>query len=131
MRSRGRAARLDRRELRKLDRELSKIGGFGAPRRPQPHKAKDFLGAVVTLAVLGAILLDVTNVLASRCGAELNQRTGPSSCTGMAAVAHHVHAALALSVAACAAVAVTAFIWYVFWGYKTNGPAGNHDTPGP
>jgi hypothetical protein len=122
---------LDRRELRKLDRELSKIGGFGEPRAPQPHKAKDFLGAVVTLAVIGAILLEVTNVLASRCAAELNPRTGSGSCTGMAAVAHHVHAAVTLSVAACAAVAVAAFIWYVCWGYKTNGPADNHDTLGP
>ena len=131
MRSRGRAARLDRRELRKLDRELSKIGGFGEPRRPQPHRAKDFLGAVVTLAIIGAILLEVTNVLASRCGAALSPRTGPGSCTGIAAVAHHVRAAVTLSVAACAAVAVTAFIWYVFWGYKTNGPAEDHDAPGP
>ena len=123
---------MDRRELRRLDKELSKIGGFGEPPRPQPHKAKDFLGAAVTLAVIGAILLDITNVLASRCEAELNPRTGSGSgsCTGIAAVAHHAHTAVTLSVAACAALAVIAFIWYLFWGYKTNGPAQNHDAPG-
>jgi hypothetical protein len=131
MRSRGKAARMDRRELRKLDKELSKIGGFGEPPRPQPHKAKDFLGAAVTLAVIGAIILEITNVLASRCQAGLNPRTGSGSCTGVAAFAHHARTAVTLSVAACAALAVIAFIWYMFWGYKTNGPAENHDTPGP
>jgi len=122
---------MDRRELRKLDKELSKIGGFGEPSGPRPHKAKDFLGAVVTLAVFGAILLEVTNVLASRCEAELNPRTGPGYCTGMAAVAHHVRPAVTLSVAACAVLAVIAFVWYMLWGYKTNGQARNHGTPGP
>jgi hypothetical protein len=112
---------MDRRELRKLDKELSKIGGFGEPSGPRPGKSKDFLGAVVTLAVIGAILLDVTNVLASRCDAELNPRADPGSCSGMAAVAHHAHAAVTVSVAACAALAVIAFIWYMLWGYKTNG----------
>jgi hypothetical protein len=129
---------MDRRELRKLDKELSKIGGFDEadgpwlpkepgepwppkePEGPQPHRAKDFLGAVVTLAVIGAILLDLTNVLASRCAAEPNPRTGRGSCSGMAAVAHHAHAAVTLSVAACAALAVIAFIWYMLRGYKTS-----------
>ena len=131
MRSRGKAARMDRRELRKLDRELSKIGGFSDPPEPRPHKAKDFLGAVVTLAVIGAILLEMTNVLASRCQVKLNPRAGAGTCTGVAAVAYHVHVAVALSVAACAALAVTAFTWYIFWGYKTNGPTGTQDTPSP
>ena len=119
---------MDRRELRKLDKELSKIGGFGEPRRPA-HRGKDFLGAVVTLAIFGAILLDVTNVLASRCGAGLNQRTAPGGCSGIAAVAHHARGAVTLSVAACAALAVIAFIWYMFWGYKTNGQVTENGGP--
>ena len=121
---------MDRRELRKLDRELSKMGGFGEPDGPPPHKPKDFLGAVVTLAVIGAIILDVTNVLASRCTAELSSRDGSGSCSGMAAVAHHAHAAVTLSVAACATLAVIDFVWYMLWGYKMNGRAGNHGAPG-
>jgi hypothetical protein len=127
MSSPRKAARLDRRELRRLDKELSEIGGFPEPSGeqplkpgPPPHKPKDFLGAVVTLAIFGAILLDVTDGLASRCEAELNPRTGPGSCSGMAAVAHHAHAAVTVSVAACAALAVAAFIWYMLWGYKTS-----------
>ena len=28
-----------------------------------------------------------------------------------------------MGVAACAALAVMAFIWYIFWGYKANGQA--------
>jgi hypothetical protein len=131
MRPRGKAARMDRRELRKLDKELSRLGGFGEPPAPQPHKAKDFLGAAVTLAVIGAILLEVTNVLASRCKAEPNAHTGPGTCSGLAAVAHHAHAAVTLTVAACAALAMIAFFWYIFWGYKTNGRAGGHGAPGP
>ena len=121
---------MDRRELRKLDKELSKIGGFGEPPRPRPHKAKDSLGALVTLAVLGAILLEMTNALASRCNTEVDPRTGLGTCTGIAAVAHHVHAAVALSAATCAALAMIAFFWYLLWGYKTNGPAESHDAPG-
>lgn len=120
---------MDRRELRKLDKELSRIGGFGEPSRPQPHKPKDSLGALVTLAVLGAILLEMTNALASRCNAELNLRTGLGTCTGMAAVAHHVHTVVALSAAACAALAMIAFAWYMLWGYKANRPAESHDAP--
>jgi hypothetical protein len=130
MRPRGRAARLDRRELRKLDKELSKIGGFGEPKKP-PHVAKDFLGAVVTLAIIGALVLQATDVLASHCRTEPNPHTGPRRCSGIAAVAHHAAGAVTLSVAACAALAVTAFIWYIFWGYKTRGqPAQGHDASG-
>jgi hypothetical protein len=131
MRRRGRAARLDRRELRKLDKELSKIGGFGEPTKP-PHVAKDFLGAVVTVAIIGALLLQATDVMASRCRTEPTPHTGPRSCSGVAAVAHHAAGAVTLSVAACAALALAAFIWYIFWGYKTHRrPAEGHDTSGP
>jgi hypothetical protein len=48
----------------------------------------------------------------------------------MAAVAHHVHAAVTLGAATCAALAMIAFFWYLLWGYKTNGPAESHDAPG-
>jgi hypothetical protein len=131
MRPRGKAARMDRRELRKLDKELSRLGGFGEPPAPQPHKAKDFLGAAVTLAVIGAILLEVTNVLASRCAAKPDAHTGRGTCSGLAAVAHHAHTTVTLTVAACAALAMITFFWYIFWGYKTNGRAGGHGAPGP
>lgn len=131
MRSRSRAARLERRQLRQLSKELSTIPGFGEPQRPPPHKAKDFLGAAVTLAILGAIVLQVTDGLASRCGAGLNPRTRPGSCSGMAAVAHHADGIVTLSAIACGALAVLAFIWYLLWGYKTNAPATEtQDTPG-
>jgi hypothetical protein len=79
---------------------------------------------VVTLAVIGAILLQVTDGLASRCQAGPNPHAGPGACSGPAAFAHHAQAAVTVGVAACAALAAMAFIWYMFWGYKTNGQAG-------
>jgi len=42
---------------------------IGSPRRP-PHLAKDVLGAAVTLAVIGAFLLQATNRLARPCSAK-------------------------------------------------------------
>ena len=131
MRSRSRAARLERRQLRQLSKELSTIPGFGKPQRPPPHKAKDFLGAAVTLAILGAIVLQVTDGFASRCGAELNPRTRPGNCSGIAAIANHAHEVVTLSAIACGVLAAVAFIWYMLWGYKTNGPVTeNQDTSG-
>jgi hypothetical protein len=82
--------------------------------------AKDVLGAMVTLAVIGAFLLQVTDGLASRCRAGPSPRAGPAACSGPAAFAHHVQGAVTIGVAACAAIA---FIWYMFWGYKANGQA--------
>ena len=78
---------------------------------------------MVTLAIIGAILLQVTDGLASQCRAGRNRRAGPGACSGPAAFAHHVQVPVTLSVAACAALAVMAFIWYIFWGYKANGQA--------
>jgi hypothetical protein len=85
--------------------------------------AKDVLGAMVTLAIIGAFLLQVTVGLASRCGAGPSPRAGTAACSGPAAFAHHVQGAVTMAVAACAALAVIAFIWYMFWGYKANGQA--------
>ncbi len=131
MRPGDKPARIGRRQLRQLSKDLSTIPGFGKPQEP-PHLAKDFLGAAVTLAVIGAILLQVTDGLASRCGAELNKRTGPATCSGMAAIANHAQRVVTLCVIGCAALAVIAFIWYMLWGYKVNGQvAGNRHPSGP
>jgi hypothetical protein len=116
-----RSACAQRRLLRQLSKELSTVDGFGEPPKPPPHRAKDFLGAAVTLAIIGVILLQVTNGLASRCGARLNPRRGPGACSGVAAVAEHAHGAVTLGVAACAGLAAIAFTWYMLWGYKTGG----------
>lgn len=106
---------MERKLFRQLSKDLSGVSGFADPQRPPPHLAKDFLGAVVTLTIIGAIVLQVTNELASRC---LAPRAGPGTCSGVAAVAEHARGAVTVSVAACAAVAAIAFIWYMFWGYK-------------
>ena len=127
MRSR-KAARRERRLLRQLSKELSTISGFSDPRRPAPHLAKDFLGVVVTLAVIGAIGLELTTRLASRCEAARTSRTRRDACSGLSAVAYHAHGAVTLTVTACAVLAVITFTWYLLWGYKTNGQvSGNQD----
>ena len=120
MRARARAARWERRQFRRLTKDLDIGGGFGEPRKPRHHRAKDFLGAAVTLALVGVLLLQVTYGLASRCGA----RPGPRACSGAVAFAQHAKLAVTLSVAALGALAALAFIWYLLWGYKTNGHAG-------
>ena len=89
------------------------------------------LGATVTLAIVGVYLLQLTNALASRCGAGSKPRGGPADCSGAPAFASHVHALVTLCVGICAALAVSAFIWYMSWGYKANGRLGrNQDTSG-
>jgi hypothetical protein len=94
---------------------------------------KDFLGAVVTLAIIGAILLELTNGLAGQCGTNPTSGAGdPRPCSGLPAVADQVRGAVALTVAACAGLAVIAFAWYMLWGYKANGQGrGNKETPSP
>jgi hypothetical protein len=96
-------------------------------RRPPPGwrrlVAKDFLGATVTLAIIGAILLFLTNGVAAHCVAA-DPRTRARVCTGATAVAAHIRGILTPCVLACGALAVAAFIWYIFWGYKTNGQMG-------
>jgi cytochrome b len=106
-----------------LTKDLATVSSSGGPDRPPRHLAKDALGAVVTLAIIGAILLQVTDGLASQCRAGRNPRAGPSACSGPAAFAHHAQAAVTLGVAACAALAAITFIWYMFWGYKAKGQA--------
>ena len=101
-----------------------------APPRPPSSIAKDFLGATMTLAIIGAIVLQATNRLASRCGA--GPRTAPGACSGVSAAAHHAAGAVTLCAIACAALAAAAFIWYMLWGYKSTARAGgNRDAAGP
>ena len=121
MRSRGRAARWERRQFRQWAKELAAVSSVGEPGRPPQHMAKDVLGATWTLAIIGVFLLQVTVGLASRCRAGPNPRAAPAACSGPAAFAHHVQGPVTMGVAACAALAAIAFIWYMFWGYKASG----------
>jgi hypothetical protein len=98
-----------------LTKDLAVASSLGEPYRPPPHIAKDVM---VTLAVIGVFLLQVTIGLASRCRAAPNSRAGPAAGSGPAAFAHHVQGAVTTGVAACAALAAIAFIWYMLWGYK-------------
>lgn len=118
MRSRGRAARI---RCWQLSKDTLAASGFEEPTGPPPQRAKDFLGAAVTLAIIGVYLLQVTNGLASRCGAELSPHAGPGACAGLSAIASHVRGTVAVCVMACAALAVIAFIWYMCSGYQTTG----------
>src|SRR5215831_4305018 len=147
MGSRRRAERWERRQFRRLTKDLDlpevsdlsevsgfdqpvvggfhqpAISGFDRPHRPRRHPAKDFLGATVTLAIIGLFVLQLTDAAAHRCEAGTKSRTGTGNCSGAAAVAHHAQPVVTLSVAACAVLAVIAFIWYLLWGYKTKGQA--------
>ena len=103
-----------------------------APRRPPSSIAKDFLGAAVTLAIIAAIVLQATNRLASQCGAGANPSTAPGACSGVPAIAHHAAGVVTWCAIACAALAATAFIWYMLWGYKSAGQTGgNRARPAP
>ena len=152
MGSSRRAARWERRQFRRLTKDLDlpevsdllegsgfdqpvvsgfhqpAISGFDRPHRPRRHPAKDFLGAAVSLAIIGIFVVQLTDGLARRCAAGPKSRTSPGSCSGAAAFAHHAQPVVTVSFAACAALAVVAFIWYLLWGYKTNGQA---DGKGP
>jgi hypothetical protein len=92
--------------------------------RPPPSKAKDFLGAAMTLAIIGVIFLFVTNSLASPCLAAPKPRAGVAACAGISSVASHIRGIATVCVIGCAALAIAAFIWYMFWGYKANRAAG-------
>jgi hypothetical protein len=93
--------------------------------RPPPSVAKDVLGAAATLAIIGVILLRVTNSLAGACRAQLKSRLAPGACSGMHAIASHAAPIVAWGAAACVALAAVAFVWYMFWGYKAKQPAGS------
>ena len=128
-----RAARVPcwQRHQRRMSIDRFTASGFDEPQGRPSSMAKDLLGATVTLAIIGAYLLQVTNALASRCGAEPKPRRGPGACSGVSALASHVHTPVSLCVGVCAALAMVAFIWYMFWGYKVNRRVGrNRDTPG-
>ena len=102
---------------------------FEELQRPPSHLAKDFLGAAATLAIVGVILLQVTNSLARPCRAQLNLRAGPGACVGMSAIANHARGVVTWGAAACAALAAATFVWYMFWGYKANRHlSGNRET---
>jgi hypothetical protein len=120
MGSRDRAPRIRCWERRRAGRDALTVR-LQYPPRPAPHRGKDFLGAAMTVAIIGAILLFLTNGLASYCTAEPDPRTGSRVCTGVPALAAHIRPVETLVVLACGALAVIAFIWYMFWGYKANG----------
>jgi hypothetical protein len=92
--------------------------------RPPPSVAKDIVGFAATLAIIGAVLLWVTNSLGSACRAQLRPRIAPGACSGMPAIASHAAPIVAWSAAACAALAAVAFVWYMFWGYKARQRTG-------
>jgi hypothetical protein len=102
-----------------------------AARWPRSSIAKDFLGAAMTLAIVGAIVLQATDRLAVPCGAGPSPRPGPGACSGVSALARHVDGAVTLFAIACGVLAVAAFAWYMFWGYKSTGQTGgNRDAAG-
>ena len=100
--------------------------------RPPPRRSKDFLGAAVTLAIIGAIVLEATNVAAAPCRPHHGPRPGHRACAGVPAIAYHAAGIVTWAVAACGALAAAAFIWYMFWGYKTSGhPGAGREIGGP
>jgi hypothetical protein len=101
-----------------------------APRWAPSSIAKDLLGAAMTLAIIGAFVLQATNRLASPCGAAPNPRRGAGACSGVSALAHHIDGAVTLVVLACAVLAAAAFVWYMLWGYKSAQAGGNGDAAG-
>ena len=121
MRSPDGAARIPCWQRRRAGRDPAEASGFAKPGRPLQHRAKDFLGLAFTAAIIGAILLFATNGLASPCRAAPGPRPGPGACSGIPAIANHVRVIGTVCVAACAVLAVIAFVWYMFWGYKING----------
>ena len=114
----SKSARMERRLFRHLRKELTAVSGFDGSSTPSRHKAKDALGVIVTLAIIGAFLLQMIDGLASRCGRGFG--SGASrGCSGLAALADHSQHAVTMIVCISAAMAVVAFIWYLVWGYKT------------
>jgi len=126
MRPHNRRARIGRRERPQPSLDPFTALAFEELGRPPPHPAKDFLGAAATLAIIGAILLQVTNSLAVPCRAHLNRRPGSGACSGMSAIANHADGVVAWGVAGCAVLAAVAFFWYLFWGYKANEHVGGN-----
>ena len=113
-------ARIRQRDPAQAPRDPFTALAFEELQRPPPHLAKDFLGAAATLAIVGVILLQVTNSLARPCRAQLNVRAGPGACVGISAIANHARGVVTWGAAACAVLAAATFVWYIFWGYKAN-----------
>jgi hypothetical protein len=129
MRAPHRSVRIRRRHPAQAPTDPFTALAFEELQRPPASPAKDFLGAAATLAIAGAILLQVTNSLARPCRARLHLRAGPGTCVGISAVANHAHGVVTWGTAACAALAAATFVWYMFWGYKANGHlSGNRGT---
>jgi len=130
MGSRDGAARIRCWERRRAGRDALSVR-LQYPPRPPPRRAKDFLGAAMTAAIIGAVLLFLTDGVAAHCAAEPDPRTGSRVCTGVPALAAHIRPVATLCVLACGALAAAAFIWYMFWGYKANGQvSGDRDASG-
>jgi lysylphosphatidylglycerol synthetase-like protein (DUF2156 family) len=91
------------------------------------HLAKEILGVTVTLAIIGAYLLYLTDGMASRCTAQLNARTGPATCSGVPAFASHVRGIVTICAATFAFLAVVSFVWYMLRGYRSGRAQGYHD----
>ena len=129
MSSPHRSSRVRRRYPAEAPRDPFTALAFEELHRPPPHLTKDFLGAAATLAIVGVILLQVTNSLARPCRAQLNLRAGPGACVGISAIANHAREVVTWGAAACAALAAATFFWYMFWGYKANRRLrGNRET---
>jgi hypothetical protein len=120
MRSPRSWARIRRRYPAEAPRDPFTALAFEELQRPPSHRAKDFLGAAATLAIIGLILLQVTNSLARPCRAQPSPRAGPGTCAGISAIANHAHGVVTWGATACAALAAATFFWYMFWGYKAN-----------
>lgn len=119
MRPRNKPARARRGQPEQVSHDPFTALAFEELHRPPSHQAKDFLGGAASLAVIGAILLLVTNSLAAPCRARQGRRAGPRACSGVSAFANHADPIVTWTVGACFALAAAAFVWYMLWGYKT------------
>jgi hypothetical protein len=118
MRSRRKPVRIGPGQPRPASHDPFTALAFEELHRPRSHLAKDLLGAAATIAIIGAILLYVTNSIAVRCRAPLTARLG--RCSGVPALANHADPFVTWAVAACAAVTAAGFVWYMLWGYKAH-----------
>ena len=120
MRLRNRRGRIRHRPPGQASLDSFTALAFEELERPPPHLAKDFVGAAATVAITGAILLQVTSFLAAPCRAHLSPKARPGACSGISAIANHFRGIVTWGAAACAALAAVAFVWYMLWGYKAN-----------
>ena len=84
----------------------------------------------MTLAIIGASSCRRRTAWPARAGGG-EPAYGAGCASGVSALAHHVEGVVTLLAIACAALAATAFVWYMFLGYKSTGQAGgNRDAAG-